>query len=136
MEESATKLIQILVEFSSFEMQLELTLCWHDPGAHGGPHGHLRSLLGSSLHLQNQYWSVSCSLVLCLVIQSCLTLCNPMDCSPSISSVHENSPSKYSGVSSLSPLQGIFPTQESNWGLLHCRQILYQLSSQGSPKAY
>ena len=28
---------------------------------------------------------------------------------------------------------GIFPTQELNWGLLHCRQILYQLSHQGSP---
>ena len=33
----------------------------------------------------------------------------------------------------LSFLQGIFPTQESNWGLLHCMQILYQLSYQGSP---
>ena len=32
------------------------------------------------------------------------------------------------GVGSLSLLQGIFLTQESNWGLLHCRQILYQLS--------
>ena len=32
------------------------------------------------------------------------------------------------GVVSLSLLQGIFPTLESNWGLLHCRQILYQLS--------
>ena len=31
------------------------------------------------------------------------------------------------GVGSLSLLQGNFPTQESNWGLLHCRQILYQL---------
>ena len=31
-------------------------------------------------------------------------------------------------VGSLSLLQGIFLTQESNWGLLHCRQILYQLS--------
>ena len=30
-------------------------------------------------------------------------------------------------------LQGILPTQESNQGLLHCRQILYQLSYQGSP---
>ena len=39
-----------------------------------------------------------------------------------------NSPSKNTGVSSLSLFQGIFPTQESNWGLLHCRQILYQLS--------
>ena len=40
---------------------------------------------------------------------------------------------KNSGVGSLSLLQGIFPTQELNQGLLHCRQILYQLSFQGSP---
>ena len=37
-------------------------------------------------------------------------------------------------VGSLSLLQWIFPTQESNWGLLHCRQILYQLSYEGSPR--
>ena len=36
-------------------------------------------------------------------------------------------------MSSLSLLQGSFLTQELNWGLLHCRQILYQLSYQGSP---
>ena len=41
--------------------------------------------------------------------------------------------SKSTGVGSLSLLQGIFPTQELNWGLLHCRGILYQLSYQGSP---
>ena len=35
-------------------------------------------------------------------------------------------------VDSLSLLQGIFLTQELNWGLLHCRRILYQLSYQGS----
>ena len=40
---------------------------------------------------------------------------------------------KNTGVGSLSLLQQIFPTQESNWGLLHCRRILYQLSYQGSP---
>ena len=34
---------------------------------------------------------------------------------------------------SLSLLQGLFPTQESTWGLLHCKRILYQLSYQGSP---
>ena len=34
------------------------------------------------------------------------------------------------GMDSLSLLQGIFPTQESNQGPLHCRQILYQLSCQ------
>ena len=36
------------------------------------------------------------------------------------------------GVGSLSFLQGIFPTQELNQGLLHCRRILYQLSYEGS----
>ena len=40
---------------------------------------------------------------------------------------------KNTGVGSLSLLQQIFPTQESNQGLLHCRWILYQLSYQGSP---
>ena len=40
------------------------------------------------------------------------------------------------GVGSLSLLQRIFPTQELNWGLLHCRQILYQLSYQGSPDSF
>ena len=39
--------------------------------------------------------------------------------------------SKSTGVGSLSLLQQIFLTQESNWGLLHRRQILYQLISQG-----
>ena len=40
---------------------------------------------------------------------------------------------KNTGVGSLSLLQGIFLTQESIWGLLHCRQVLYQLSYEGSP---
>ena len=40
-----------------------------------------------------------------------------------------NSPGQNTGVGSLSLLQGIFTTQESNPGLLHCRWILYQLRS-------
>ena len=40
---------------------------------------------------------------------------------------------KNTGVGSLSLRQQIFPTQESNQGLLHCRKILYQLSYQGTP---
>ena len=39
-----------------------------------------------------------------------------------------NSPGQNTGVGSLCLLQGIVPTQESHQGLLHCRQILYQLS--------
>ena len=38
------------------------------------------------------------------------------------------------GIGSLSLLQGIFPTQGSNPGLLHCRWILYQLCHMGSSR--
>ena len=43
-----------------------------------------------------------------------------------------NSPGQNTAVGSLSLLQGIFPTQGLNPDLLDCRQILYQLSHQGS----
>ena len=57
---------------------------------------------------------------MCLVIQSCLTLCNPNSrlLSP------WDSPGKNTGVRCHALLQGIFPTQGLNPGLLHCRQIL------------
>ena len=51
-----------------------------------------------------------------LVIQSCQALCDSMVCP-------WNFPSKDTGVGCHSLLQGIFPTQRSNPGLLHCRQI-------------
>ena len=54
---------------------------------------------------------VLCSIVLCLVGQSCPTLCDPMDCSPPGSSVHGDSPGKNTGVGCHALLQGIFPTQ-------------------------
>ena len=43
-------------------------------------------------------------------------------------------PGKNTGVGSHALLQGIFPTQGSNLGLLHCRQIFYCLSYEGSPQ--
>ena len=64
----------------------------------------------------------------CLVAQSCLTPCDPMDCNPPGTSAHGYSPGKNTGVGSHSLLQVIFPTQGSNPGLLHCRQIVYCLS--------
>ena len=96
------------------------------------------------------------------VAQSCLTLCKPMGFSRPEYWSGESFPSpadlsnpgielwppalqadslpaepqwkpKNTGVGSLSLLQQIFPTQESNQGLLHCRWILYQMSYQGSP---
>ena len=65
------------------------------------------------------------------VAQLCLTLCDPVICSPPGFSVHGIS-AKNTGVGCHSLLQGIFPTQESNLVLLHCRQILYRLSHQRS----
>ena len=44
-----------------------------------------------------------------------------------------NSPGQNTGVGSRYLLQGIFPTQRSNPGLLHCTWILYRLSHRGSP---
>ena len=73
---------------------------------------------------------------LCLVAQSCPTLCNPMDYSPPGSSVHGDFPGKNTGVGSHAFLQGIFPSQGSNPGLPHCRHFLYCLSHQGSPYTY
>ena len=64
-----------------------------------------------------------------LVTQSCLTLCDPMDGSLPVSSVH--------GISQARILEWVamsFPIQGLNPGLLHCRQTLYHLSHQGRPK--
>ena len=72
--------------------------------------------------------------MLCLVAQTCLILCNRMDCSPLGSLVQGDSPGKNTGVSCHALLHPIFPSQQSNPGLLHCRQILNQLSYQGSPR--
>ena len=71
--------------------------------------------------------------VLCLVAQSYLTLCDPMDCSLPGSSVHGDSPGKNTGTGCHALLQQIFPTQGLNAGLPDYRRILYFLSHQGSP---
>ena len=69
-----------------------------------------------------------------LAAQSCPTLCDPVDCSLPGTSVHGDSPGKSTGMGCHALLQGIFPAQWLNPGLLHCRQILYHLSHQGSPR--
>ena len=88
--------------------------------------------------LTTSLFSVSVSMVYLVVLYSlkkrkwkslsCVWLCNPGLYSP------WNSPHQNTGVGSLSLLQGIFPTQKLNPGLPHCRQILYKLSHQGSPR--
>ena len=86
--------------------------------------------------IQSSCWeemTVEPSAVLCLATQSCPTLCDLKDCILPGSSVHGDSPGQNTGVGFHALLQGIFPTQGSNPGLPHCRQILYHLSHQGSP---
>ena len=74
-----------------------------------------------------------CCAVLCLITQSRLTLCKPVDYSQPVYCIHGNYPGKHAGVRCHTLLQGIFPTQGSNPGFPHCREILYCLSHQGSP---
>ena len=68
------------------------------------------------------------TLVCALVTQSCLILCEPLDFSPPGSSIHGILHGKNTGVNCHFLLQGIFPTQGLNPGLLYCRQTLYWLS--------
>ena len=61
----------------------------------------------------------------CASSLSCLTLGDPVACSPPGSSVHGDSPGKKTEVGCHALLQGTFPTQGLNPGLPHCGQILY-----------
>ena len=73
--------------------------------------------------------------VLCLVAQSFLTLCTPWTIAHQPPLSMGFSRQKYwSGLPRPPP--GIFPTQGSNPGLLHCRRILYCLNHQGNPYLY
>ena len=69
---------------------------------------------------ETQSESESCSIVSALRPHG---LCSPW-----------NSLGQNTGVGSFSLLQGIFPAQGSNPGLLHCRWIIYQLSHKGNPR--
>ena len=60
-------------------------------------------------------------------------LCNPMDCVPPGSSVHGILQARILQWVAIPFSRGIFPTEGSNPGLLHCRRICYPLSHQGSP---
>ena len=63
---------------------------------------------------------------LVLVAESCPTLCDAVDRSPTRLLCPWDLPGKNTGVGCHFLLQGIFPTQGVNPGLLYCRQILYQ----------
>ena len=85
--------------------------------------------------------SLSSSLMRQVLPSLCLVLSHsvlshslqPHGLQPTGSSIHGNSPGKSTGVGCHALLQGIFPTQGSNPGLPHFKQILYWLSSPGRP---
>ena len=73
--------------------------------------------------------------MLYLVTQSCLTLCDPMDCSLPGSSVHGDYPGKNTGVGCHALLQGIFPTQGLDPGVLPALQVdSFPAEPPGKPK--
>ena len=71
---------------------------------------------------------------LILAAQSCPTLCDPMDTSPSGFSTHGILQAGILEWVAIPFSRGLFLTQGSNLGLLHYRWILYQLSHKGSPE--
>ena len=77
------------------------------------------------------YISTSFCSLLCLMAQSCPTLCDLTDCNLTGTSIHGDSPGKSTGIGCRALLQGILPTQGSKPILLHYRQILYHLSHLG-----
>ena len=75
-------------------------------------------------------WVYAC--VCAKSLQLCPTLCDPKDYSLQGSFVHGILQGKNTGVGYHALLQGIVLTQGLNQRLLHCGQILYHLSHQGS----
>ena len=67
------------------------------------------------------------------VTQSCLTFCNPMDCSPPDFSVHGILQARILEWVDMPSSRESSWLRESNPRLLHHRQILYPLSHVGSP---
>ena len=68
--------------------------------------------------------------VLCKSLQSCPTLCDPMDCSPPHSSVHGILQARILEGVAMPSSRGSSRPRDRTPGLLHCRQILYCLSCQ------
>ena len=95
----------------------------------------LITFLSPGRHLQSTLWSHPHACTPTKSLLSCLTLSDPMGCSPPGSSVHGDSPGKNTGVGCHVLLQGIFLTQGSNRvPYISCigRWILYHLSHQVS----
>ena len=90
-------------------------LAWRIPGT-AEPNG----LPSVGFHRVRHDWSELAACCMCWSL-SCVQLCDPMDSSLPGSSVHGILQARILGCHAL--LQGIFSTQDSNLGLLHCRLV-------------
>ena len=82
-----------------------------------------------SIHSASIYWAPACVLSCSVVFNSS----QPHGLQPTRLLCPGDSPGKSTGVHNHSFLQGIFSTQWSKAGVLHCRWTLCHLSHQGSP---
>ena len=83
---------------------------------------------------QERAWGFNCCCC-CLVAQSCLILCDTMDCSPPGSSIHGIFQARVLEWVAISYSRGLFPTHGSNLHLLHWQADSLPLRHSGSPKA-
>ena len=96
------------------------------------PKTHSLCLMRKTSDRQN--WEIFSWMCMCAKsLQLCLTLCDPMDCSPPGSSVHGILQAKILEWVAVPFSRASSQPQGSNLGLPHCRQMLYHLSHQGSP---
>ena len=101
---------------------------YHLSGVDFGLGRKLERIIQQFCQIQRQHFRSVHICCHCLVAQSCPTLCDPKGCTPPGSSVPGDSPGNNTGVGCHALLQGIFPNEGLNSGLLHCRQVLYRLN--------
>ena len=101
--------------------------------SHSGHHNAFSRVPCAFWYVLISYMFFSCA-VLCLVTQSSLTLCDPVNCSLPGSSVHGDSPGKHAGVGYHALLQGDLPNPGIEPRSPALQQIIYQLSHQGRPR--
>ena len=102
--------------------------CYHTPYHARHDTSNIKSPREEQKGCKHEFVAFHFKKVKTLVPLSCLTLCNPMECSPPW-----NSPGKNIGVGCIFFSRGIFLIQGLNLGFLHYRWILYSLSHQGRP---
>ena len=78
----------------------------------------------SFIHITTSVYSPIC--VCAQLLKNVQLSCDPMDCSLPGSSIHGISQARILEGVATSSSRGIFPTQGSNPGCLHCRRILYR----------